>query len=68
MRERLLNAAQAESARVEACVAAQFARRQPTYYIKAEGEIDLVLVSGKNFTPVEVKWTESLRAIDLAQL
>ena len=52
---------------VEACVATHFARHFPTYYIKAEGEIDIAYVDGDRFWPVEVKWTEQLRPKTLKQ-
>ena len=53
---------------VEACVATHFQRYFPTFYIKAEGEIDVAVVSEKRFFPVEVKWTGQLRPKDLKQL
>lgn len=52
---------------VEACAATHFARHFPTYYIKAEGEIDIAYVDGGRFWPVEVKWTEQLRPKTLKQ-
>jgi len=52
---------------VEACVSTHFARRFPTYYIKAEGEIDIAYVDRGRFWPVEVKWTEQLRPKSLKQ-
>ncbi|MBI2346551.1 MAG: ATP-binding protein [Deltaproteobacteria bacterium] len=57
-----------EATLVEATVAAQFHRRLPCYYIKAAGEVDLVLVVGKTFLPIEVKWSRTLRPNDFAQL
>ena len=52
---------------VEGCVATHSARHYPTYYIKAEGEIDIAYVDGGRFWPVEVKWTEQLRPKTLKQ-
>lgn len=53
---------------VEACVVAHFRRFFPTYYIKAEGEVDVAYVNQRKFWPVEVKWTEQLRSNDLKQI
>lgn len=52
----------------EACAASHAARRHPTYYIKAAGEVDLAWVEGRRFFPVEVKWTGQIRPRDLAQV
>lgn len=57
-----------EAMHVEACVAAQYHRRLPSYYLKAVGEVDLVVVHDKKFLPIEVKWTRGLRPNDLSQL
>jgi hypothetical protein len=40
----------------------------PTFYIKAEGEVDIAYVEGRRFKPVEVKWTRQLRPHDLKQI
>ncbi|MCE5317811.1 MAG: ATP-binding protein [Parachlamydia sp.] len=53
---------------VEACVASHFRRFYPTYYIKAEGEIDIAYIDKEKFWPVEVKWTNQVRPSDLKQL
>ena len=53
---------------VEACVATHFRRYYPTYYIKAQGEIDIAYVDKKRFWPIEVKWTNQLRTKDLKQI
>jgi predicted AAA+ superfamily ATPase len=53
---------------VEACVATHYNRFYPTYYIKAEGEVDIAYVDGKHFHPIEVKWTSQLRPKDLKQI
>ncbi len=68
IRERRLNDQTEESFRVESCVVNQYFPKLPCYYLKAEGEIDLVIVLGKRFLPVEVKWTRQLRPKDLIQL
>ncbi len=53
---------------VEACVAAHCRRAHPTYYIKAQGEVDVAYVRDGRFWPVEVKWTNQLRPKDLKQV
>lgn len=68
IREHLITKRTAESHKVEAAVASQYRRRFPLYYLKAEGEIDLVIPHGKQFLPIETKWSEQTRAKDLAQL
>lgn len=52
----------------EACAVTHVRRFYPTYYIKAEGEVDIAYVEGKRFTPIEVKWTQQLRPKDLKQI
>lgn len=53
---------------VEACVATHYRRYYPTYYIKAEGEVDIAYIHENRFWPVEIKWTEQLRPKDLKQI
>ncbi len=53
---------------VEACVAIHYRRYYPTYYIKAEGEIDIAYINKGRFWPIEIKWTNQLRAKDLKQI
>lgn len=53
---------------IEACVVTHFRRFFPTYYIKAEGEVDVAYVYKRKFWPVEVKWTKQLRTKDLKQI
>lgn len=53
---------------VECCTATHYRRFYPTYYIKAEGEVDIAFIRDKRFWPVEVKWTEQLREKDLKQI
>jgi predicted AAA+ superfamily ATPase len=52
----------------EACVATHFRRHVPTYYIKAEGEVDVATVQEGRFRPIEVKWTGQMRPKDLKQI
>lgn len=53
---------------VESVVVSHYRRYYPTYYIKAEGEIDIAYVDKGRFWPVEVKWTNQLRPKDLKQI
>lgn len=53
---------------VEAIVATQYRRYFPTYYIKADGEVDVAYIDEKRFWPVEVKWRNQLRSKDLKQI
>ena len=53
---------------VEACVAAHFRRSFPTYYIKAQGEVDIAYVRAGRCWPVEIKWTNQLRPKSLKQI
>lgn len=53
---------------VEACVTTHFRRHYPTYYIKAEGEVDIAFVAKQKFHPIEIKWTTQLRSKNLKQI
>jgi len=53
---------------VEAIVSNHYRRYYPTYYIKAEGEIDVAYIYDGKFWPVEVKWRNSIRPKDIKQL
>lgn len=53
---------------VEACVITHIRRYFPTYYIKAEGEVDIAYVKNKRFYPIEIKWTSQIRPKDLKQI
>ena len=52
----------------EACAVAHYRRYFPTYYIKAEGEVDIAYVDQHRFWPVEIKWGTQLRPKDLKQI
>jgi hypothetical protein len=52
----------------EACAATHLRRYFPTYYIKAEGEVDVAVIREGRFWPIEVKWTGQLRPKDLKQI
>jgi hypothetical protein len=49
-------------------VASHCQRAWPTFYIKGKGEVDVVVVEGERFWPVEVKWTQQIRPKDLKQV
>ena len=53
---------------VEACVVSHYRRYYPTYYIKAEGEIDVAFIKDKRFWPIEVKWHNQIRPKELKQI
>lgn len=64
----LLKNSELNSGLVEAMVVNHYHRFYPTYYIKAEGEVDVAYVSKYRFWPIEVKWTNQLREKDLKQI
>ena len=51
----------------ETCAAVHHHRMHPTYYIKGDGEVDIAIVEGSTFRPIEVKWTGQVRSTDLKQ-
>jgi predicted AAA+ superfamily ATPase len=53
---------------VETVVINHFQRKYPTYYIKAEGEIDVAYIKDNRYWPIEVKWRNQLRPKELKQL
>jgi predicted AAA+ superfamily ATPase len=64
----IINDPISSSALVEACATTHYRRFYPTFYIKAEGEVDIAYVEKNRFWPVEIKWTQQLRAKDLKQV
>lgn len=66
--EEALNTPTLLSSLVETIVINHARRRYPTYYIKAEGEVDLAYVKDGTFYPVEIKWGNQLRPKDLKQI
>jgi len=52
----------------ESCAITQYRHYYPTYYLKAEGEVDIAYIAQQRFWPIEVKWTQQLRAKDLKQV
>jgi predicted AAA+ superfamily ATPase len=67
-RERYIDQKLAQPAIVESVVAANLSRHFPAYYIKAAGEIDLVVVKDRSFRPIEVKWGNQIRPRDFNQV
>jgi len=53
---------------IEGCISALLRRNYPTYYIKADGEVDIAILAGRTFLPIEIKWSESLKKADLKQI
>ncbi len=53
---------------VESLVASNLRRVFPVYYIKAAGEVDVVVIKDREFIPIEVKWTKQTRVRDLKQI
>lgn len=53
---------------VETIVINHARRLYPTYYIKAEREVDLAYVKEGFFYPIEIKWGSQLRPHDLKQI
>ena len=51
----------------ELCADVHHARLHPTYYIKAEGEVDIAYVAEGRFWPLEVKWSGQIRSGDIKQ-
>jgi predicted AAA+ superfamily ATPase len=67
-RESMIDPKVDENASVESCVAAQYRRSAPAFYLKADGEIDLLLILDDGPAAIEVKWTDRIRQADLRQL
>jgi len=67
-REALISNKIDENAMVESCVPAQYRKSVPSFYLKADGEIDLILITESGPAAIEVKWTERIRQSDLRQL
>lgn len=57
-----------ESHIVESCVFVNISRFRPTFYIKGQGEVDVVWTVGRRFYPAEVKWRMQIRTQDLKEL
>lgn len=53
---------------VEAIVSNQYRRYYPTYYIKAEEEIDIAYIHNDKFWPIEIKWRNQLRSRDIKHI
>ncbi len=64
----LLKEAELCSNLAEACVITHYQRYYPTYYIKAEGCVDLAYINNAAFWPIVVTWTNRLRTKSLKQI
>lgn len=53
---------------VESVVTTHFRRHFPTYYIKAENEVDIAYIDQRRFWPIEIKWINQMRPQDLKQI
>ncbi len=53
---------------VETVVINHIRRHWPTYYIKAEGEVDVAYIKNQRFYPVEIKWAQQLRPQEFKQI
>lgn len=53
---------------IEGCISALLRRNYPTYYIKADGEVDIAILVGRTFLPIEIKWSETLKKAELKQI
>ncbi len=53
---------------IEGVISSLFKRRFDTYYIKAEQEVDIALVSSKKIFPIEIKCSLVLNKKDLKQI
>lgn len=67
-REQVISDLELEAHKVEAVVASHFKRKGAAYYWKGAGEVDVVVLQGKNPLFVEVKWTKQVRSMDLMEL
>lgn len=56
------------SSLAEACVITHYSRFYATYYIKAEGRIDLAYIKDQTFWPVIVTWNNQVRPKSLKQI
>lgn len=54
---------------IEGIVVSHCKRQNKTFYIKGnQGEVDVAIIKGNHFLPIEVKWTSQLRLEDLKQI
>lgn len=53
---------------VKAVTVSHYRRFYPTYYIKAEGEIDIAYINDNRIFPIAITWNNVLRPKDLKQL
>ncbi len=63
----LLKDSESVSTLVEGCAVSHVRRLYQTFYIKAEGEVDIAYLDGGKFWPIEIKWTNQLRPKEIKQ-
>lgn len=63
-----LENSQTVSKLVETCVIVELRKYFPTFYIKGEGEVDLAYIHDDRFWPIEITWSNQMRAKDLKQI
>ena len=64
----ICGSAESASLLVEGVAVSHMSRWYPTFYLKGDGEVDIAYVKDGKFWPIEIKWTERLRAQDLKQI
>ncbi len=53
---------------VETVVVNHFRQQYPTYYIKAEGEVDVAYIDQGKFWPIEIKWRNQMHPKEFKQI
>lgn len=67
-REGFANGEMSEANLVEACGASHCYRFGKVFYLKGQGEIDVIWLKNKKFTCIEIKWSKQIRSNDLKML
>lgn len=68
VQQHIINDSLLKSEIVEGVIASLFRRHYKTYYIKGETEVDISIVTGERFFPIEIKYAGSLKANELKQI
>ena len=68
IREGFSNGQSLESTLVEACVASHCYRFGKVFYLKGQGEIDVIWLRHPSYECIEVKWSNQIRPNDLKML
>jgi predicted AAA+ superfamily ATPase len=64
----IIQGSQLKTEILEGAIASLFKREFRTFYIKAENEVDLCLLTGNSFLPIEIKYSLNLKRNDLKQI